>query len=327
MVLLGVDGGATGTTAVIADENGQVLAVASGGPSNILSAGPAGTRQALAEAVGGAFQKAGYTPADCTSATFGLAAMLNLPDSGPYQDAITPLGLAGDCYLESDVVIAWAAATQGQAGIGLIAGTGSNCFGINAAGERAIALGWDYRLADQGSGYWIGLQGIQASMKIYDGRLPHSPLIDALVKHYELNSAGAMLVYAYQPDFGKEQVASFAREVGRCAAEGDSLAIGILHEAGRELGAAVVAIAQKLGLAGAFPVGLIGGVFRMGDLILGPLRETVRPALPDVALAEARFPAVLGAIIWGKLQSGPVNETFLQTLETSAAAHNLRAKK
>ena len=50
-----------------------------------------------------------------------------------------------------DVVGAWAGAFGGEPGIVLISGTGSICYGRNAAREEVRAGGWGPLFSDQGS--------------------------------------------------------------------------------------------------------------------------------------------------------------------------------
>ena len=64
----------------------------------------------------------------------------------------------------NDVVGAWASGSLASAGIVAISGTGSNVFGVNAAGDSWRCGGWGHILGDEGSGYWIGLGAIRAAL-------------------------------------------------------------------------------------------------------------------------------------------------------------------
>lgn len=328
--LLGVDGGATGTSAVLAELDGTVRAVATGGASNQIVVGESQMGKVFAEVIGSLLQQTGYAAKDCSLATFGLSALGNEADLQTYHRGIAPIGLDGELIIESDVVIAWASATEGQPGIGVIAGTGSSCFGVNKAGERYRALGWDYILADQGSGYWIGLQGLQAAFKAYDGRIHKTLLLDALVEHYSLESADQMLLRAYEPDFDKEQVASFAKAVSDCAHAGDPYAQSILIEAANELASTVVTVAKQLHMQHeAFPVGLIGGVFKSGDVVLKHLKNQIAVEVPHAEVRLAPFAGAFGALICGQAQTNTLTPAFIEQLRTTSAPFQtqLRSKK
>jgi N-acetylglucosamine kinase-like BadF-type ATPase len=329
--VIGVDGGATGTVMVLAGLDGTIRAVASGDASNHIVMGQAKTQQVFSDLVDQVLQQAACQREDCLLATFGLAAIAGEQDAAVYRNLIAQTGLGGKVLVESDVVIAWAAATAGQPGLAVIAGTGSSCFGVNAQGQRFRALGWDYKLADQGSGYWIGLNGLQTAIKAFDGRIQHTLLLDAMVEFYGLTDPAEMLFRAYDADFGKDKIAGFAREVTRCAEAGDSYAQGILQAAGEELAQAVIAVARKLDMVDQFfPVGLIGGVFRAGDWVMKPFTQRVLGVIPGAIIDLARYPAVIGALILGQLDRlGSADKDFLKRIENSSQRfqQQLRWKK
>lgn len=317
--IIGIDGGATGTIAVLADEDGTILHHASGSASNFVSVGEDASHQALKDVICSVIDGAGKSLKDCQAAVFGLAGLNHPTSIDTYRSIIDPIGLPVDPIIEGDIVIAWAAATACQPGVAVIAGTGSSAFGINAAGERVKALGWDYIVADQGSGYWVGLQGIQAAIKVWDGRLDQSLLLAAMVDHYQLADAGDMVKLAHDPDFDKGRVASFARRVSMCASDGDPTAIDILQRAGDELGQAACAVIKRLGLQNdAFIVGQIGGTFRSGRHLTEPFAKRIHTFSPNATIEPARFSAAIGAIIYAHHQRGTLTDSILQKIEQTS---------
>lgn len=320
--MIGVDGGATGTVAVLADEQGTILHAAQASASNYIAVGEASAGQALHQVIQRLVLEAGYRLEDCVAATFGLAGLNNDADARAYRGLIDPIGLGGTVHVENDIVIAWAAATGCKPGVVVIAGTGSSAFGVNAKGERIKSLGWDYVLADQGSGYWIGLQGIRAAIKAWDGRIAETPLVDYMIQHYNLSRPEDMLTLAYMPDFEKPQIASFSKYVSVSAEQGDTAAIDILRQAGEELGQAVCAVIQRLGIATeAFTVGLIGGAFRSGEYLTAPFHAKVLALAPHAHIEPARYPPVIGAVIYSHYQNGTLTDEVVTRLaETGVGA-------
>lgn len=319
--LLGVDGGGTGTTAVVADLDGTLRGISTGAASNRIVVGDGAAGDALGQTVLNALAMKAYDRGDCAAAVFGLAALGNVEDEASYRALITRIGLGGTLQIESDVVIAWAVGTFCQPGLAVIAGTGSSCFGINAAGERCRALGWDYVLADQGSGYWIGLQGLQRAIAQWDGRYEVSPLLSAMIAHYGLNQAEDMLALAYQPDFSKTKIASFAKAVTQCAGAGDPQAAAILSAAGDELGLAVIGVARQLNmLEGEFVVGLVGGMFNAGALLTDALQARIAPLAPQARLNRAVYIPAIGALMMAAQAQGVFNDDFLARLQASYPA-------
>ncbi len=319
--IIGVDGGATGTVAILTDLNGTVLNTAQGPASNYIAVGKDDAKAALFQTLHELVQGTEYTLADCKMAVIGLAGLNHEADAEVYRALISPLGLGGRVVIESDVVIAWAAATTCQPGVVIIAGTGASTFGMNAAGERAKTLGWDYVLADQGSGYWIGLQGIQAAIKAWDGRAAPTPLLQALVDHYELEKPEDMILLAYHPEFEKPDIAAFAREVSRCAAQGDTVSQQILHQAGEELGQAVCAVIRRLNIADEpFKVGQIGGAFRAGHYLTEPFENHIYHLAPQAQIEMAQYPAVVGAVIYAHHLNGTLDAPVIERLQQSSAS-------
>ena len=74
------------------------------------------------------------------------------------------------------------------AGIIIIAGTGSIVLGRDAVGTEARAGGWGPLLADDGSGYAIGLAGLRAVFRARDGWGPSTALTQALQEALSLTS-------------------------------------------------------------------------------------------------------------------------------------------
>lgn len=318
--MIGVDGGATGTIAILTNPDGTLIETASSSASNYLAVGKDDAQAALHTVIHDVTQKAGKSLEDCEVAVFGLAGLNSPHDKDVYRSLIEPISLSGDLHIENDIVIAWAAATACQPGVVVIAGTGSSAFGVNAANERVKSLGWDYILADQGSGYWVGLEGVRAAIKAWDGRAPHTPLLDAMLEHYQLADASAMLSYAHSDEFDKPRIASFATHVSRCAVEyNDPAAQAILRQGGEELGLGAVAVIKKLGIADTeFTVGMVGGTFRSGDILTDPFNEKILSVAPKATIEFARYPSVIGAVIYALDQGGQLNDETLAQLENTA---------
>ena len=76
-LFLGVDGGQSGTTAVIGDETGRILGTGEAGPCNHAAAaeGRARLERAVADSVAGACARAGCDPATVSfeAACFGMS--------------------------------------------------------------------------------------------------------------------------------------------------------------------------------------------------------------------------------------------------------------
>ncbi len=83
-----------------------------------------------------------------------------------------------------------------------------------------------------------------------------------------------------------------AREVTRAAREGDELALRLLSRAGFYIGVALVSLMYLLNPS-LFVIG--GSVTKAGELLFGPIRETVRRRAPEIYRRDVPIlPASLG---------------------------------
>jgi N-acetylglucosamine kinase len=252
---------------------------------------------------------------------FGLAGLDHPSEDGrAYRQIVDSIGFGIPFEVVNDVVIAWAGATLGSPGVAIIAGTGCHAFGVNERGERWKSSGWDYILDDEGSAYWIGLKGIRAAMRSYDGRAGATILVDAMLKHYDLHDPVDMVRVAYAKGFGKTEAAAFAKSVSQCAHEGDQVARQILIEAADEIAGAVNAVIRKLDMrAHRFTVGLIGGVFQSGEPFFSRFSSLVLETAPHARIEFARLPPAVGALLYAFYELSMITPEIRQTIETSAS--------
>jgi N-acetylglucosamine kinase-like BadF-type ATPase len=151
--------------------------------------------------------------------------------------------VAGDLILLGDVEIALDAAFPGEAGVLVLAGTGSNVAGRTATGVLTSAGGWGPALADQGSGHRIGLGGLRATFLARDEERP-TALLDAILTAWELKTLDQLVEFANRipaPDFS-----TLTELVVRCAASGDAVAQSVLQREGEDLAYLVRLVIRRL---------------------------------------------------------------------------------
>ncbi|MGH1558100.1 BadF/BadG/BcrA/BcrD ATPase family protein [Caulobacter segnis] len=132
--------------------------------------------------------------------------------------------------------------------------------------------------SDEGSAYWIAVQGLNAFSRMADGRLPRGPLHEILTRELELASDLDICAYVYaRVRAAARRIAALSRLVAHAAARGDAAAQRIFEEAGRELAAIVESIRVRLGYEPGETVDLSysGGVFQGGELILKRLPSAI----------------------------------------------------
>jgi N-acetylglucosamine kinase-like BadF-type ATPase len=286
-IYLGVDGGGTKTHAVLFDENKNAIGEGFAGASNPLRVGVETAVLNIFQAIDVASDAAGKSRGDIVSATLGLAGVRRADLRQRVRERLAErLGIK-TVEVVTDAEIALFGTTLGKAGVVVIAGTGSICYGRNEAGETAIAGGWGPLAGDEGGGSSIARRGLQAIAKASDGRGNYTKLSEAGADYFRASSAENLLVAIYTPQMDNAKIAGFARLVVETAQKGDKVAVEILKDAGLELGMAVNAVIQKLKLKNRkIPIGQVGSIFRAGALLTDTLLETVHRLAPKAYLAE-----------------------------------------
>jgi N-acetylglucosamine kinase-like BadF-type ATPase len=258
---LGVDGGQSSTTALIADESGKVLGMGRAGPCNH-AAGSEGRQKfisALSECLTDACGAAGLD-----SAPHFASACLGFSGGPSDKEVLTREIVSSErIAVAHDALIALAGATVGEPGIVVIAGTGSIAFGRNASRRTARAGGWGYMFGDDGGGFDIVRQALRAALRLEEGWGRATSLRALLLESSGARDAGDLLHRFYTAEFPRPRIAAMAKLVDQAAAEGDAVAREILLQSGQDLArlAGVVRL-QLFENAENVRVSYLGGVFR-----------------------------------------------------------------
>lgn len=294
--VVGVDGGGTKTHAVILDDNFSIVGEGVAGASNPLRVGIANAATAVRESIEKACEAAQVRRTDLLAAEVGLAGARRQELRARMRDALHSSGI-GEIIVVGDADIALYGVTEDEPGIILIAGTGSNCCGINARGRRMCAGGWGPIAGDEGGGSWIARQGLRAIAHATDGRGPATELTKEACSYFHCSDPNDLSTAIYSPTITNERLAGFARNVIEAAKENDPVAREIVSNAGRELGVAAVAVIRNLKLqTETFQVGYVGGIFGgAGELVLDEIRKEVNRVAPKAYLAPPRFPPAVAA--------------------------------
>ncbi len=285
---LGVDGGGSKTLAVIVDAQGQERGRGLAGGANYEAVGLEVAVQNISAAVQLALSAAhGHLPV--RKAWLGLAGL----DRPADYEALFPrlCSLAEFVHLTNDADLALSA-VDNAVGVALIAGTGSIALGRNAHGTTLRTGGWGYLIGDEGSGYDIGRQGLQAAVRAADGRGQQTLLLASIMQHWNLQRADDIIGRVYA-DHDKAGIAQLSTCVFQAARQGDVVAHAIVQGAADELALAVKTVSEKLDFRQQpLPLALGGGLllhehdFRSLVLdmirqhqVLGQIAHSEEPAL------------------------------------------------
>jgi len=268
---LGIDGGQSSTTALIANESGGIIGEGRGGPCNHVAAPERREKfvRTIGDCIAQACQQAGIDPASASfaAACFGFSG--GAEDKEPY---VRELVRSAKYKFTHDAEIALTGATGGEPGIIVIAGTGSMAFGRNVAGATARAGGWGYIFGDEGGAFDLTRRALRAALQYEEGWGPHTALHALL-----LDVAGApdanTLMHRFYNQFDHADMASLAPLVTRAAEDGDRVAVEIVDQAARKLAWYVQGVHGHLFTPGeSVPVAYIGGAFQSAPLLEGFVR-------------------------------------------------------
>jgi len=176
--LLGVDGGGSGTRALLARRDGAVIGRGRAGPS-ALGQGLAQAWRNVELAVRDAFASAhlGVPVWERCAVAAGLSGVSH----HPWRDAFVAdnIGFA-HLVAETDSFTTLLGAHGGKPGVILVAGTGSVAEALRPDASRSIVGGWGFPVGDEGSGAWLGLQAARHAQRAIDGRAKVGPLARAV---------------------------------------------------------------------------------------------------------------------------------------------------
>ncbi len=219
--LIGVDGGGTGCRVAVADETGNILARAKGGPANIAT-NLALAHRNIMDTIEQAVDTAGLARAEISkaSAVLGLAGA-NL---GDYRTRLLPeLPFAqADIVTDAKTTLVGAIGTADGC-IGAI-GTGS-VFGRQVDGVFSQIGGWGFLLGDDGSGARLGRDLLHLTLLAHDGAAPHSPLTREVMGEFG-NDPSRMVEQAKK--FTPDAFGHFAPRIIAAAGAGDENAETLL---------------------------------------------------------------------------------------------------
>ncbi len=267
-VVIGIDGGGTKTEIVVIEQDGTPVFHFTGGATNPHSVTFPVAQNNLAAIMEDAIRQCANLGAAIQSVALGLAGVATDEERQKFYHLIQKLTVNEQplIVVTNDAEIALMAVMQERYGVVVISGTGSIVFGITPSGTLHRAGGWGHLLGDQGSGYDIGLQTLQAVMKSHDGLLPPTELTSLIIKKYKLSSIVDLRAYIYQPQIKKQDIAAFAAICIAAAEQGDVVATEIIQHAASELASLTKRLITRDNEFASPAIGVTGSIFKHSAL-------------------------------------------------------------
>lgn len=316
MYVLGIDGGGTKTTGIIATSKGEILAKTTVGGTNINSAGKPAVQKELQKLVTNLKELAPDNFLLVKRVFAGMAGAGNITNQEALKTMLLPLfSPEVSITIDHDAITALYSGTIGKPGVVQIAGTGAITYGVNQTFERARVGGWGHLFGDQGSGYAIGRDALEAAFKARDGLIDQTLLTELLTKHFLKEELPDIIPIIYQADNPKKLISSLTVLVMEAVERQDLIAKQIIERNGEELGLAISALVKQLFTqeAAVIPVVLVGGLFNRYDI----LKESIESTIINKGIhVDIIFPKIIpagGAVVAALLEENlEIDEHFLE---------------
>lgn len=292
---LGFDAGGTKTDCALADET-RILARTQNGsikPLRVSAAQAEANMRALLEEIA---SQSGVDLKQVAVSCVGTAGV-RLPQTNEWMQQIISRYAGGEILVCGDETTALDAAFPGQAGVLVIGGTGSNILGRTSTGETFNVGGWGPALGDEGSGYWIGHEGLRRALRAYDFQQP-TMILEKVKRFWSAATLGDVTNIGNEtplPDFSL-----LAPLIVECAEAGDAVAFEVLQLGGQMLGENAVHAVRRLRVfepdAPLPGIAYVGGILKGVGFVRESMMETIRRALPTVAILPEAVDPVIGAL-------------------------------
>lgn len=240
-LFLGVDAGGTKAELVLGDETRELARVRTGTIKR-LKVDAATAEANLQEAFRQLESATGVSLRDIARCCVGTAGE-TVPLVVNWLRQAFGRSVGGELVIVGDVDIALDSVFFGGRGVLVLAGTGSNVAGRSSTGAIVTAGGWGPALADQGSGHFIGLEGLRRAFLALDQHRPTSLIVRA-ISFWHIASLEDLVEFANTkpaPEFSR-----FAPQVVEAAANGDTVAGEVLAQGGADLAMLASLVIERL---------------------------------------------------------------------------------
>ncbi|MGM9643069.1 MAG: N-acetylglucosamine kinase [Eubacteriales bacterium] len=246
--VIAIDGGGTKTVGVLADMNANIISYKVKGAANPNDIGEAAAGELLGKIVR---ELADSEDAWIDSVYAGVSGAVG------HEDALAA-AISKECpdtkiRVASDIYNLFGLLDDPDAdAAALICGTGSACF-VRKDGVLHRIGGWGYLLDTNGGAYSVGRDGLEAALRMADGRGEQTALYLRACEYLGDKPENSICkIYS----LGKTLIAGFAPAVFEEAQKGDAVAIALANKAFSGIDEM---IAQAVKLIGDDPTVIVGG--------------------------------------------------------------------
>ncbi len=291
--VIGIDGGGSTVRVSIVTPDLQIIGEATGPTSNPNLVGRAVAMQNIQSTVHDAVSSAHLTTDQIAAVGIGIAGGDASHSEAWLREVIAGVTPDAEIAPSGDHEIALVGAHGQRKGILVLSGTGSLACGVGSTGDYVVIGARGYLLGDEGSGYWIGMEGLKAAIRDDDGRGRHTILTKLFLEKFGLPSVESIVPWLYHTGVSRtKEIATFANTVLDQSGYGDAVAADIILRAAEELALAVRAVNYRLHME-ALPIAYAGGLLSFSNPLSLKLCELL--GLPQ--LPQPRYSPVIGGAI------------------------------
>lgn len=300
--IVGIDGGGTHTRGILY-QNGKILATAKAGTARIGSVGVGESCERTLNIIIELCRQANIESSEIDAAVIGLAGVWLDEEKKRAAALLRTLSRAqsielNDLVVISDAEIAIEGALEGSEGIIVIVGTGSIALAKDSKGKLVRCGGWGIELDDEGSGAWIGREGITAVVRALDGRGKSTKLtkvISNLTPTIDIDNPRTIVKAYAERNFEYHMISPL---VMQCALEGDEVCLEIIDRAAFHL-AELPNTLKKHFKSDKVKVALMGGIID-NDTLLSQKLINILKKNKSFQIIKPKGNALDGAISIGK---------------------------
>lgn len=308
--LLAVDAGNSKTDAAVLAPDGTVLGSARGGGFQPPVVGVAEAVDRLAEIVGRAAADAGVPPS--FAHVTACLANADLPvEEAALERELLGRGWSASVRVHNDTFAILRAGIDEPRGVAVVCGAGVNCVGMTPDGRTARFPAIGKISGDWGGGGGLSEEALWFAARAEDGRGEPTELARALPAHFGLESMYGLIEALHLERIPQARRHELAPVLFRVAAEGDPVALGLVHRMAEEVVALSAVALRRLGLLDEeAPVVLGGSVLAARHPQLEErIRELLAARAPKAVVRFVTAPPVLGAGLlaldeWGGAEPG-----------------------
>ena len=319
---LGIDVGGSKTHALIADEEGTACGFGLGGPGNHEGVGYAGLTAAMQTATQQALAQAGISPLQIAGAGFGLGGYDWVSELPPTLEAIRPLGMDAPVEVVNDAMIGLIAGAREGWGLGVVSGSGCNCWGRNRQHKYGNVTGMGYPMGEGAGAGEMVAEAVRRVSRAWSRRGPATQLTEVFCELVGVKTASELIEGLTQERFQIRNRA--APLIFKAAENGDAVACDLIHWAGEGLADLAAGVIHQIGIEDEqFEVVLVGSMFNSGAMLIEPMRAALLKVAPGARLVRLSTPPVMGAVMLGMeqcaLPTSLLRERLVQTTQALLA--------